>query len=120
MLKNLKNLRKELGISQMQIADKLHISQQTYSDYENCKTEPTSETLIQIADFFEVTVDELLGRETQKNLLAYDNHEITDKQTLDIMKLFKVMNELQKAQVFGYVVALLEQAGVNVKTVLGY
>lgn len=63
MLKNLKNLRKELGISQKQIADILHISQQTYSDYENCKTEPTSETLITIANYFEVTIDELLGRE---------------------------------------------------------
>ncbi len=63
MLKNLKNLRKELGFSQRQIADKLHISQQTYSDYENCKTEPTSETLIALANYFEVTIDELLGRE---------------------------------------------------------
>ncbi len=63
MLKNLKNLRKELGISQKKIADILHISQQTYSDYENCKTEPTGETLISIANYFEVTVDELLGRD---------------------------------------------------------
>ena len=36
------------------------------------------------------------------------------------MKLYKVMSEIQKAQVFGYVVALLESAGVNVKAVLGY
>lgn len=63
MLKNLKNLRKELGLSQKQIANILHISQQTYSDYENRKTEPTSETLIAIANYFEVTVDELLGRD---------------------------------------------------------
>lgn len=63
MLKNLKNLRKEIGLTQKQVAEKLNISQQTYSDYENCKTEPTSEILIEIATFFEVSVDELLGRE---------------------------------------------------------
>lgn len=63
MVKNLKNLRKEVGFSQQQVADILHISQQTYSDYENCKTEPTGETLIVMADFFGVTVDELLGRD---------------------------------------------------------
>ncbi len=63
MLKNLKNLRKEFAFSQKQMADKLHISQQTYSDYENCKTEPTSETLIDIANIFDVSIDELLGRE---------------------------------------------------------
>ena len=63
MIKNLKNLRKELGFSQKQIADKLNISQQTYSDYENDKTEPTIDMLIQLANLFEVSIDELLDRE---------------------------------------------------------
>ena len=62
MLKNLKNLRKEFDLTQNQIAQKLHISQQTYSDYENCKTEPTGEILIEIANLFGVSTDELLGR----------------------------------------------------------
>ncbi len=120
MLKNLKNLRKELNLSQTQIAEKLHISQQTYSDYENCKTEPAGEMLIQIADFFEVSVDELLGRETEKSLRAYDQHELTDRQQVDLLKMYKLLTEIQKAQVFGYVLALLEEAGVNVKSVLGH
>ena len=64
MLKNLKDLRKEFGYSQMQVAKMLNISQQTYSDYENCKTEPTTDTLLQMAICFGVTVDELLGRES--------------------------------------------------------
>ena len=63
MLINLKSVRKETGLTQKQVADAIHVSQQTYSDYENCKTEPTSETLIEIARFFGVTVDELLDRE---------------------------------------------------------
>ena len=120
MLKNLKNLRKELGLSQKQIADVLHISQQTYSDYENCKTEPTGETLIAIANYFEVSVDELLGREAEKNLIERPPYEITDKQLIDFIKLYKVMTEIQKAQVLGFVIGLLEQAGVNTKSVLGY
>ncbi len=63
MLKNLKNLRKEFGISQKEIAEQLNISQQTYSDYENDKTEPTMELLIKLAEFFKITVDELIGYE---------------------------------------------------------
>ncbi len=118
MLKNLKDLRKEVGLSQKQVAEILNISQQTYSDYENCKTEPTSDTLLQIAICFGVSVDELLGREDDKNLIERPPYEITDKQLLDFMKLFKVMTEIQKAQVLGYVIALLEQSGVNVKTIL--
>ncbi len=63
MLTNLKYLRKEASLSQKQVAEILHISQQTYSDYENCKTEPTNETLMQIARLFDITLDELLGYE---------------------------------------------------------
>lgn len=60
MLKNLKSLRKELGFTQNQLADLLNISQQTYSDYENCKTEPTTDTLVKLAEIFDVTIDELV------------------------------------------------------------
>ena len=63
MLKNLKSIRRETNLSQKQVAEKLNISQQTYSDYENCKTEPSSDTLTEIAKLFDVSVDELLGRE---------------------------------------------------------
>lgn len=63
MLKNLRNLRKELGLSQKQVAEKLNISQQTYSDYENDKTEPTMDMLIRLANLFGVSIDELLDRD---------------------------------------------------------
>ena len=63
MLKNLRNLRKELGLSQKQVAEKLNISQQTYSDYENDKTEPTMDMLVRLANLFVVSIDELLDRE---------------------------------------------------------
>lgn len=61
MLANLRDLRKENGYSQKQIAEKLCISQQTYSDYENGKTEPTPDTLIKISKIYNVSVDYLLG-----------------------------------------------------------
>ena len=63
MLENLKNLRKEFGFSQKQMAEKLCISQQTYSDYENGKTEPNYDSIIEICKIFNVTADYLLGLE---------------------------------------------------------
>ncbi len=113
----IKELRKEKGLTQIQFCQKLNIGQATLSGWECGKWEPDNKTLIKLADFFGVTVDYLLGREN-KNLIERPPYEITDKQTLDIMKLCKVMTEIQKAQVFGYVVALLEQAGVNVQAAL--
>ncbi len=116
-MKNLKTVRKQKNITQLEVANYLNITVSAYGNYELGQRSPTPETLIKLADFFGVTVDYLLGREN-KNLIERPPYEITDKQTLDIMKLCKVMTEIQKAQVFGYVVALLEQAGVNVQAAL--
>lgn len=127
MLANLKDLRKEFGLSQKQMAEKLSISQQTYSDYEKGKTEPTIDTLIKISEFFKVSIEYLLGLEDDfgirvdsKELIKRPDYDIADKQLTDFMKLFKVMTEVQKAQVLGFVIGMLENAGVNVKAVLGY
>lgn len=116
----LRELRKAKNLTIAKTAENLNMPFETYRSYEAGKNQADYDTLIKLADYFGVTVDYLLGREDKKNLLAYDHHEITDKQTLDIMKLFKVMTEIQKAQVIGYVIGMLENAGVNVKTVLGY
>lgn len=62
MIKNLKKLRNEKGISQQHLATKLGISQQSINKYENHSIEPDIETLIAIADYFDVTVDYLIGR----------------------------------------------------------
>ena len=62
MIKNLKNLRTEFGISQQALADKIGVGQQSVNKYENHSVEPDITTLISIADFFDVTVDYLIGR----------------------------------------------------------
>lgn len=61
MLANLRDLRKEKSLSQKQMAERLCISQQTYSDYENGKTEPTIDTIIELSKIFNVSSDYLLG-----------------------------------------------------------
>lgn len=62
-MKNLKIRRKELGLTQLQIAKMLNVSQQCYSDYENEKTDPDLNTLSKLADLLTVSIDYLLGRE---------------------------------------------------------
>lgn len=63
MIKNLKELRNEKGISQQALANILGISQQSVNKYENHDVEPDITTLIAIADYFTVTLDYLVGRE---------------------------------------------------------
>lgn len=64
----LKNLRKDAGYqNQTSIAKKLNISQQTYSQWESGKREPSKATLEKLASFFNVSTDYLLGNTDIKN-----------------------------------------------------
>ena len=59
---NLKTLRKQENLSQAALAEKLHTTQRKVSHWESGKIEPDISSLWTIADFFDVTVDFLIGR----------------------------------------------------------
>lgn len=65
MVANLKKLRKEHGFSQKALAEMLGITQQAVYKYENSSVEPDIQTLIYLADVFDVSVDYLIGREPE-------------------------------------------------------
>jgi len=56
----LKKKRIEANLSQEGLADRLNISRQSISKWENEKGYPNIETLLKISDIFNITVDELL------------------------------------------------------------
>ncbi len=58
----LKELREEKGITQQALADVLCCSQQTINSYENRGSQPDVEMLSKIADYFDTSVDYLIGR----------------------------------------------------------
>ena len=58
----LKYLRKKKGISQLKLAMDLSLSQNSISRYENLEREADYATLIKFADYFDVSLDYLLGR----------------------------------------------------------
>lgn len=58
----LKELRKKKKISQLKLAMDLHMNQNTISRYENQEREADYETLVRLADYFDVSLDYLLGR----------------------------------------------------------
>ena len=58
----LKELRKQKGISQLRLATELNTTQNTISRYETGEREPGIDELIKLADYFNVSVDYLLGR----------------------------------------------------------
>ncbi|MCL1696304.1 helix-turn-helix transcriptional regulator [Lysinibacillus sp. BPa_S21] len=56
------------------VADKLCVARVTYTAYENGTKQPTLETLINIADLFDVSIDYLLGRSIQKGYDDVDSY----------------------------------------------
>lgn len=60
-MKNLKLLRAERNLSQQELANILHVSQQSIYKYENGITTPDLDTLIDMADFFHTSIDYLVG-----------------------------------------------------------
>lgn len=59
----LKELREQRGISQLELSQKLHISNAVISMYEKGVRAPSRETLEALADYFNVDIDYLMGRE---------------------------------------------------------
>lgn len=58
----LRQLREERGVSQAAVGKELKVSRYTVYSYEKGKTDPTLDGLVILADYFDVTLDYLLGR----------------------------------------------------------
>lgn len=71
--KNIHFLRKRKKLVQNEIADLIKISRVTWSNYENENTQPDIDKLIDIADFFEVSIDHLLKEDLSENLQLINN-----------------------------------------------
>lgn len=59
---NLQINRRRMGLSQEELAEKCQISRQAIAKWESGESVPTIEKLIFLADFYSVTLDELVGR----------------------------------------------------------
>ncbi len=100
MLSNqLKKLRKQTNITQKDFSKVLSIAPTTYNAYEKNVTEPSIDTLIKIADFFNISLDELVGRD-----FAQAGTEIEN----ELLKTVKQLSLVEQAKVLGYAKARIE------------
>ena len=111
----LKTLRTENGLTQKELSNKLKIGQATIACYENGQREPHIASLIAYADYFECSIDYLVGRTddfgnviigTEKtkqgiNTLTHDEQELLLK--------YRKMNSSSKTKLTGYIDGLSEK-----------
>ena len=101
----LKKLRKDAGLTQVDVAEKLGISQPAYASWERGVKKPTQENLVKIAQILNVSIDYLVGNSEEK-LDELDNIELlfrmnskglTDEEKKIFKKeLIKFMEERKK------------------------
>jgi len=106
MIKNLKLLRNEMGISQQQLADRIMVSQQSVNKYENHGVEPDINTLIKIADFFNVSIDFLVGRvDIRESVTKLSSSDLSNNE-VELIKSFKKLTPVQQMHLITFLNSL--------------
>lgn len=86
----LENLLEERNISQKQLASDLHIAASTLNGYLRRNREPDFSTLIELADYFEVSTDYLLGVTNIRSLSsALDDYDEDEGDLVSIYRALK-------------------------------
>lgn len=105
----LRLLRKVCSMTQKQVAQSLSIDRSTYAYYETDKTKPDYETLLRIAQIFNVSIDYLLGRDQDETgslplhdgatgLEGGEKAEAAEKLTPDELSFLQVYRQLDNIQ----------------------
>lgn len=101
----LKLLRKEKGLKQVDVADVLDISRSSYGHYETGHALPNKEALEKLSDYYDVSVDFLLGKSDVRKfefpetetIAAHHSGEWT-KEELEEIEVFKEFIRLRRSK----------------------
>lgn len=100
----LKELRLKKKLSQSDIANLLEVTQQAYANYERGAREADYKTLMILADFFDVSIDYLLGREVKESKQVVD---VKSETLYPILEKYKKLNAEGKRKVNEYIEDLI-------------
>jgi transcriptional regulator with XRE-family HTH domain len=107
---NLKSLREERGISQQRLAEQIGTNQQNIHRYENKYYEPDIKTLKLFANFFDTSIDYLVGNTGIKNKIeCVEKFELNNSEAL-LMEKYRKLNAKAKAGVITFIDILLENS----------
>ena len=123
-MNNIKILRTEKNLSQEELAKQIHVTQTMISQLEKGKKQPSREVAESLADFFEVTLDYLLGRKAERNNSYFANNisgsnlvqgngsvsisdiETTTKEEAELLRIFRALDVRERARLLETAFAL--------------
>ena len=93
-MNRLKQLRAEKKVTQNDVANFLNVTRQGYANYETEKTSPSPAILIKLADYFECTVDYLIGRESELGSVII-NADLKESEE-ELLSIYRNQSEQKK------------------------
>lgn len=115
----LKELREFAGISQQKLADLTGISQSSIARWELGQCEPTASGISKLADFFDISADEILCR---NSIASYFNSEKTSKTIIfddarverpEILELYESLTPELQEHALAYLHGLADRAAIR-------
>lgn len=96
----LKQLREEKKATQQDVANYLGVTKTCYHNYESGLREPNISVLIKLSNYYNVTIDYLIG---------LDNANYINELDKELFSYTSQLNDLEKAKVIGYAKSRVEQ-----------
>lgn len=85
----LQNLRKQQGLSQEELGEKLNVTRQTISKWELGSTSPKLDDLIKISELFNISIDELTGKKAEQ--IEKQEETSAKKPRKIVLKIFRII-----------------------------
>ena len=102
-MNRIKDLRHNLGLTQKHIADKLGCNQTAIGKYEREKLEPNIDVLWRLADYFNCSIDYLVGRENDFGIISSSaDGEVLSSEEKELLTSFRKLDAENKQRVIGY------------------
>ncbi len=96
MLPNLKLLRQEYGISQQRLAEAIGVSQPSINKYENHNIEPEIEVLKRMADYFNTSIDFIVGHTDIRRKIEHTDVFHLNQFETEVITRFRSLDEEEK------------------------
>lgn len=106
-MNRIKELRLNKGLSQYDLEKNLSFTQNMISKWENEKNQPTLPALIELADFFNCSIDYLVGRECEEGIVYIQNELSKDEEQL--LDITRKLNQQNKEIIYTFAKLILEQ-----------
>ena len=109
----LKDLRKSRNLTQFQLSQLLNIGQATIAGYENGSREPHINSLIAYANFFECTIDYLVGREDELGnvVIQSDTPATLPPDEQELLNIYQSLSPAHRSQILEYARYFAEKSG---------